>query len=65
MGPLKILKLSLSPTKSDSGKLLCCPPEGEETHIFQTDNISKIPLKITGCLMFVKIFLLLDRDDPK
>jgi len=41
------------------------PPEGEEAHIFQTDNVSKIPLKIAGCPMFVKIFLLIGRDDPK
>jgi hypothetical protein len=41
------------------------PPDGEEAHSFQTDNVSKIPLKIAGCRMFVKIFLLLGRDDPK
>jgi hypothetical protein len=64
-GLLKILKLRLSPTKSDIGKHLAVPPEGEEIHSFQTDNVSKISLKIAGCLMFVKIFLLIGGDDPK
>lgn len=37
--------------------------EGVEAHSFQTDNVSEIPLKITGYLMFVKIFLLIGRED--
>ena len=38
--------------------------EGVEAHSFQTDNVSEIPLKITGYPRFVKIFLLIGREDP-
>lgn len=66
MEPLKDLKVeSFSDEEMIVESFCAAPPEGEETHSFQTDNISKILLKITGCLMFVKIFLLPDRDDPK
>ncbi len=38
--------------------------EGVEAHSFQTHNVSKISLKITGYPLFVKIILLIGKEYP-